>query len=131
LDGYTGILHGLNDAEDNGAVGAIDAFAQPDALQNGCLVMLNVVADASHCNPPLLLPDDPVLKAMGYERHAALSKAVGLVGDIAQNFKGRQSASMIKQLLATERIRLVASGPFSVRLGSSSESRMDVLQMSP
>ena len=119
LEGYTGILYGLKDAEENGAVGAIDAFAQPDALQNGCLVMLNEVADCNRTEPPLLLPDDN-----------ALSKAVGLVGDIAQNFMGRQSASMIKQLLATERIGLVASGPFSVRLGSSSESRMDVLRMS-
>lgn len=45
----------------------------------------------------MLLPDDN-----------ALSKAVGIVGDIAQNFKGRQSASMIKQLLATERIGYLA-----------------------
>lgn len=97
LEGYTGILYGLKDAEENGAVGAIDAFAQPDALQNGCLVMLNEVADCNRTEPPLLLPDDN-----------ALSKAVGIVGDIAQNFKGRQSASMIKQLLATERIGYLA-----------------------
>jgi len=103
LDGYTGVLFGLKDAETGGAVGAIDAFAQPDALQNGVLALLNEVADAAKCEPPLLLSDDN-----------ALSKAVGCVGDIAMNFKGRASSQGVKQLLMTERIRFVSSGTLIV-----------------
>ena len=103
LDGYTGVLFGLRDAEAGGAAGAIDAFAQPDALQNGVLALLNEVADAAKCDPPLLLPDDN-----------ALSKAVGCVGDIAMNFKGKASAQGVKQLLMTERIGLVSSCTLSV-----------------
>ena len=89
-------MFGLKDAEAGGAAGAIDAFAQPDALQNGVIALLNEVADAGKCDPPLLLPDDN-----------ALSKAVGCVGDIAVSFKGKASAQMVKQLLTRERIRSV------------------------
>jgi hypothetical protein len=86
LDGYTGILYGLKDAEDQGAQGAIDAFAQPDALQNGCLLMVTAVAEAAQND--LLLPGDE-----------AVNKAIGIIGDIAKNFKGRTTAPSIKLLL--------------------------------
>jgi importin subunit beta-1 len=92
LDGYTGILYGLQDAESNGAPGAIDAFAQPDALQNGCLLMVKEVVDAAQSD--FLLPGDD-----------AINKAVGVVGDIAKNFKGRTQAAQIKALLATDHVK--------------------------
>lgn len=90
LDGYTGILYGLKDAESNAAPGALDAFAQPDALQNGSLKMIQEVALAAQSK--LLVGED------------ALNKAVGVVGDIAKNFKGRAQAAQIKQWLAMEHV---------------------------
>ena len=93
LDGYTGILYGLKDAESNSAPGALDAFAQPDALQNGSLKMIQEVALAA--KDKLSVGDD------------ALSKAVGVVGDIAQNFKGRAQAAQIKQWLQLDHVKFL------------------------
>ena len=96
LDGYTGILYGLKDAEANDAAGAVDAFAQPNALQNGSLLMVNLVAEST---VKQLVTDD------------AINKAIGVVGDIAQNFKGRGTAAQIKGLLHTEHVsNLIAVG---------------------
>jgi hypothetical protein len=96
LDGYTGILYGLKDAESSGVAQALDAFLQPDALQNGSLLMINEVAQAARSE--LLLPGDE-----------AINKAVGLVGDLAKNFAQRQQASQLKQSLSSEEIHYLAS----------------------
>jgi importin subunit beta-1 len=92
LDGYTGILYGLADAEKNDAPGAVDAFCQPKALDQGAFLMIQEVALAGNGNYDLL----------GDE---ALSKAVGLVGDMAMNFKGRQHAAQIKAMLSVEHVK--------------------------
>lgn len=91
LDGYTGILYGLQDAEKAGVPQALDAFLQPDALQNGALVMITEVAEAQRGE--LLLPGDE-----------AINKAVGVVGDLAQNFRGRQQAGQLKASLSVESV---------------------------
>ena len=43
LDGYTGIVHGLKTATKS-VPGAIDAFLNPVALQQGCLVLVQAIA---------------------------------------------------------------------------------------
>ena len=89
LDGYTGILYGLQDAEKAGVQQALDAFLQPDALQNGALVMITEVAEAQ--KGELLLPGDE-----------AINKAVGVVGDVAKEFHGPTTGEPIEASLQVQ-----------------------------